>query len=198
MKRKIEQGFCFVKVFCSHYRLLRLLDSSSPEIVSESVLRATAEYPEIMAAKIDSQYMNGKDLSDHYGTNPDDGANCIVVRGKDGQTAAVLAPVGHRADLNGIVREKLGTNVSMAPLDEVLEATGMEYGSITPISLPKAWKILIDSRLMKKEKIIVGGGKQISKLLVPTTIFKDMSAVMVVEGLSEFRVRKCSIPAPLR
>lgn len=124
-----------------------------PEIVSESVLQVAAGHSGIMAAQIDPQYMNGTDLSDHYGTNPDDGANCIVVRGKDGQFAAVLEPVGYRADLNGVVKEKLGTKVSMAPLDEVLQATGMEYGSITPIGLPAGWKMLIDSRLMQKSRL---------------------------------------------
>lgn len=72
----------------------------------------------------------------------------------------------------------------MAPLDEILQETGMEYGSITPVGLPNSWRILIDSRLMDREKIIVGGGKQISKLLVPTVALKDLSNAEVVEGLA--------------
>lgn len=159
-----------------------------PELVSETVREVASRYPEILVAEIDPQYMNGLSLSEHYGVLPEDGANCIVVRGKRGEervTAAVLAPVGFRADLNGIVCEKLNAKkVSMAPLDEVLLQTGMEYGSITPIGLPTDWKILIDSRLMQKEKIIVGGGKQISKILVPTAIFKELQNVEIVEGLA--------------
>jgi len=159
-----------------------------PELASVSTLEAAKAFSGISIAEIDPQYMGGHELSEHYGVNPEDGANCIVVRGKRGEsktTAAVLVPVGYRADLNGLVCEKLDAKkVSMAPLEEILQETGMEYGSITPVGLPSIYKILIDSRLMAKEKIIVGGGKQISKLLVPTAYFKTLANVEVVEGLA--------------
>lgn len=159
-----------------------------PELVSDSAYRAAAEAPDVLVGQIDPQYMNGSVLSDHYDVNLEDGANCIVVRGKRGEvrtTAAVLVPVGYRADLNGLVCEKLDAKkVSMAPLEKVIAESGMEYGSITPVGLPESWKILIDSRLMEKETIIVGGGKQISKLLVPTAFLKLLSNVEVVENLA--------------
>ncbi|MDB5264709.1 MAG: proline--tRNA ligase [Parcubacteria group bacterium] len=157
------------------------------ELVSKSVY-AVVKDSEVLVGKIDPQYMNGSALSDHYDVNLEDGANCIVVKGKRGEErmmAAVLVPVGYRADLNGLVCEKLNAKkVSMAPLEEVIQETGMEYGSITPVGLPESWKVLIDSRLMQKEKIIVGGGKQVSKLLVPTAFLKTQSNVEVVEGLA--------------
>lgn len=159
-----------------------------PELTVTSVLEAGTSFPDILIAEIDPAYMGGPELAEHYGTDPTDGANCVVVRGKRGETrmtAAVLVPVGYRADINGIVCEKLGAKkVSMAPLDEVLAETGMEYGSITPVGLPRSYKILIDSRLMEKERIIVGGGKQISKLLVPTAYFRGLPNAEIIEGLA--------------
>ena len=158
-----------------------------PELVSASVLQAAAAFPGILVAEIDPQYMNGAALSEHYGVAVEDGANCIVVRGKRGEvrtTAAVLVPVGYRADLNGVVCERLDAKkVSMAPLEEVLAETGMEYGSITPVGLPEGYRILIDSRVMQKEAIIVGGGRQVSKLLVPTAFFSTLPNVEVIDGL---------------
>ena len=160
----------------------------NPELVSKSVYEVASKIEDILVGKIDPQYMNGSDLSSHYDIKLEDGANCIVVRGKRGEmrmTAAVLVPVGYRADLNGIVCEKLNAKkVSMAPLEEVLLETGMEYGSITPVGLPETYKILVDSRLMQKEKIIVGGGKQISKILVPTAFLKTLTNVEVIESLA--------------
>ncbi len=157
-------------------------------LVSDSVYKAVGENSEVVVAEIDPQYMNGLALSEHYDCNPEDGANCVIVKGKRGEarmTAAIILPVGYRADLNGIVCEKLGAKkVSMAPLEEVLQETGMEYGSITPVGLPLTYKILIDCRIMQKDKIIVGGGKQISKLLVPTTFLRSLPNVEVVENLS--------------
>lgn len=162
--------------------------SQHPELVSPSVFEAATHFPDIQVGEIDPEYMNGLALSEHYGLTADEGANCIVVRGKRGETrvtAAILVPVGYRADLNGVACKTLDAKkISMAPLPEVLEETGMEYGSITPIGLPSSYKILIDSRLMEKTKIIVGGGKQISKLLVPTEIFKTLPNVTIVEGLA--------------
>jgi prolyl-tRNA editing enzyme YbaK/EbsC (Cys-tRNA(Pro) deacylase) len=157
-----------------------------PELVTGSVFKQLS--PDIQVAEIDPQYMNGLALFKQYGGSPEDGANCVIVRGKRGTEiimAAVVIPVGYRADLNGIVSEKLNARkVSMAPLEEVLAQTGMEYGSITPIGLPESYKIFIDSRLMEKKNIIVGGGKQISKLLVPTAFFKTLPNVDVIEGLA--------------
>lgn len=157
------------------------------DLVSTSVYAVAAD-SDILVGKIDPQYMNGTALSDHYDVNLEDGANCVVVRGKRGETkttAAVIVPVGYRADLNGLVCELLDAKkVSMAPLDDVLAETGMEYGSITPVGLPETYRILIDSRLMQKEKIIVGAGKQIAKLLVPTAYFRTLPNVEVIDGLS--------------
>ncbi len=161
--------------------------NEAEQLVSESVFKII-QNTEIKVAEIDPQYMNGTALSDHYGTNPEDGANCIIVRGKrEGvyTTAAVMTPVGYRIDLNHAVPDVLGLKkVSMAPLDEVIQETGMEYGSITPVGLPSHYRILIDSSLMEKENIIVGGGKQISKILVPTVFLKDLPSTQVFRGLA--------------
>ena len=96
-------------------------------LVSDSVHQAVGVDSEVMVAEIDPQYMNGLALCEHYDCNPEDGANCVIVRGKRGETkttAAVIVPVGYRADLNGIVCEKLDAKkVSMAPLEEVLQET---------------------------------------------------------------------------
>lgn len=159
-----------------------------PDLVSESVLKASQQFPDIQVAEINPEYMNGLALSEHYDVLPDEGVNCVVVRGRRGEvrtTAAVLIPVGYRADLNGMVCEQLDAKkVSLAPLDDVIKETGMEYGSITPIGLPASWRMLIDSRLMEKEWVIVGGGKQISKLRVPTSILKELPNAEILEGLA--------------
>lgn len=158
------------------------------ELVSDAVFRVAGNSADVLVARIDPQYMNGLSLSEHYDVALDDGVNCIVVRGKRGEvrvTAAVLVPVGYRADLNGIVCKVLDVKkVSMAPLEDVIQETGMEYGSITSVGLPDSWKILIDSRIAEKESVIVGGGKQISKLRVSTSFLKQLPNVEVVENLS--------------
>lgn len=159
-----------------------------PELVNESIYKVVKNSPEILVGQIDPRYMNGVALSDHYDVNLEDGANCIIVTGKRGEKmvkSAIVAPVGYRADLNGIVSKILDVRkVSMAPLDEIIRETGMEYGSITPIGLPETWKILIDSQIMDKKNIIVGGGKKISKLLIPTSFLSKLPNLEIVEDLA--------------
>jgi hypothetical protein len=65
-----------------HLNFLPLKDN--PDLVSDSVYRAAAQSEEVLVGKIDPQYMNGVALSDHYDVNLEDGANCIVVKGKKG------------------------------------------------------------------------------------------------------------------
>ena len=51
-----------------------------------------------------------------------------------------------RADVNGVVRRRLDVRkASFAPMDEAVALTGMEYGGITPIGLPKDWPVLVDA-----------------------------------------------------
>jgi prolyl-tRNA editing enzyme YbaK/EbsC (Cys-tRNA(Pro) deacylase) len=143
---------------------------------------------EILCAEIDPEFAGSKEFCEQYNVEPNDGANCIiveVVKGDNRSFACCLVPVGERADLNKVVRKHFDARrISFAPLEQVVQETGMEYGSITPFGLPKSWPILIDSKIMLKDKIIIGGGKKISKLMIPTAIFRELPNVEIIEDLS--------------
>ena len=64
--------------------------------------------------------------------------------------------------------------VSLAPLEEVLRHTGMEYGSITAIGLPVDMAILVEPMIINNPELIVGGGLQRSKLLLPGKALMDL------------------------
>ena len=68
-------------------------------------------------------------------------ANCVVVGGKrEGaeRLAACVVLATTRADVNGTVRRYLDVRkASFLPMDRAVELTGMEYGGITPIGLPR-------------------------------------------------------------
>lgn len=163
--------------------------SEGENLVSPGVVRKYKEFPQdIFVAEIDPAFMNGMDFCNKYGVTPDEGANCIIVeavRGDNKSKVAVVVPVGYRADLNGVVRKQLGAKkVSFANLDEVMQETDMEYGSITPYGLPDTYTILVDSRIMNKESLVIGSGRQSAKIKIPTAIFKDLSHCEIVEGLA--------------
>jgi prolyl-tRNA editing enzyme YbaK/EbsC (Cys-tRNA(Pro) deacylase) len=163
--------------------------TESSHLVSPGVLRKYTELPrDIFVAEIDPAFMNGMDFCNTYGVAPSAGANCIVVeavRGDAKSKVAVVVLVGYRADLNGVVRKHLGAKkVSFANLDEVMKETDMEYGSITPYGLPDNYSILIDSRIMEQESLVVGSGRQRAKIKIPTSIFKELPHFEIVEGLA--------------
>ena len=115
--------------------------------VKDKIIQMSEEEQSLcFVAQIDKEDMGGQDLCDKYEIDTKIGVNCLIVKGKlNGEFiyCALLVPVGNRYDINGVLKNKLGCRMSVAPLDEVLEITKMEYGSINPIGLPKEWKIFI-------------------------------------------------------
>lgn len=122
-----------------------------------------------------------------YGFALDDSANTIVVVGKaDPRVYAacvVLAP--HRLDVNRVVKTRLGTRkASFAGADETRELTGMEIGGVTPFGLPASLPVWVDVAVMRRERIVLGGGSRNWKVLAAPAILEALPNVEVVEGLA--------------
>lgn len=141
----------------------------------------------VLVTPIDPEFAGSAEFCEKYQVPGELGANCVVVeavRGESRFLVACLVPIHTRADLNKTVRKLLDVRrVSFAPLEEVLQVTGMEYGGITPVGLPDNVRILIDARVIALEKLIIGGGYRKSKLLVPGALLAELPNAQVVEGL---------------
>lgn len=138
-------------------------------------------------AEIPPEEADGKVLCDTYGLPYDCGANCVVVeavKGKSRTFAVCLVPVNTRMDLNKHVRKILSVRrVSLAPKNEVLEKSQMEYGSITPIGLDPEWPLLIDEKLIKAPTLIMGGGKVCAKISLPGHVLTTLPHSRVITDL---------------
>jgi prolyl-tRNA editing enzyme YbaK/EbsC (Cys-tRNA(Pro) deacylase) len=164
-----------------------------PDLLPPSIIellgnwQGTTPVEDIWVTPIKPEFADSAIFCVQYGVDPDAGANCVIVeavRGENRKFAACLVPVSCRADINKTARKTLDARrISFAPLDEVLQATGMEYGGITPIGLPKDYAILIDSRIAAMERLIIGGGYRKSKLSVPGKALGELPNAIVVEGL---------------
>ena len=122
-----------------------------------------------------------------YGFAPQDSANTIVVIGKSDPprfaACVVLAP--NRLDVNRTVRDRFGTRkASFAPADETRRITGMEIGGVTVFGLPAGLPIWVDSRVMGRERIVLGGGSRSWKVIASPDILRSLPGVDVVEGLA--------------
>ncbi|MEA2536150.1 MAG: hypothetical protein QOF11_384 [Chloroflexota bacterium] len=122
-----------------------------------------------------------------YGFAPEDSANTIVVIGKAHPPvyAACVVLATTRLDVNRTVRERLGTRkASFAAHDETQDLTGMTIGGVTVFGLPADLPILVDARVMARERIVLGGGSRSWKVIASPAILRALPNVAVVEGLA--------------
>lgn len=123
-----------------------------------------------------------------YGYSPEDSANAIVVVGKSDPLvfAMCLVLADSRLDVNKVVRKKLeAKKASFASADQTVELTGMQIGGVTPFGTTTALPLWIDSRVMDREKLIIGGGSRDRKLLVPPATLAGHPTAEVVENLAK-------------
>lgn len=127
-----------------------------------------------------------------YGIPLDRSANTIVVASKSAEpryTACVLLATTS-LDVNTVVRREMEVRkVSFAAADPVRALTGMEIGGVTPFGLPDGLPVLVDSRVMTPDWVILGGGNRSSKLRLNPSVLKALPAVRVIGALAVERSR---------
>jgi prolyl-tRNA editing enzyme YbaK/EbsC (Cys-tRNA(Pro) deacylase) len=111
-----------------------------------------------------------------YGFPPDEVCNTILVALKKTtrEYVACLVRADTRLDVNHRVAKEVGfKRLSFAASEETATLSGMEIGGVTLIGLPADVPILIDSAVMEKSRVILGGGNRTSKLrLAPSELLK--------------------------
>jgi prolyl-tRNA editing enzyme YbaK/EbsC (Cys-tRNA(Pro) deacylase) len=122
-----------------------------------------------------------------YDFNPEDSANTILVIGKSDPPvyAACVVLATSRLDVNKTVRQRLGTRkASFAPAEDTRAITGMEIGGVTVFGLPPELPIWIDSRVVGRHRIVLGGGSRSFKVIAAPEILLKLPRAEVVEGLA--------------
>jgi prolyl-tRNA editing enzyme YbaK/EbsC (Cys-tRNA(Pro) deacylase) len=125
---------------------------------------------------------------DHYGVDPWDSANTILVASKSGpeqRFAACVLLSTTKLDVNKVVRKRLGVRrISLASAEQTEALTGMIIGGVTPIALPPSLPIWVDQRVMQREAIVLGGGDRHTKLKLAPSLFSRLEQAEIVEGLA--------------
>jgi prolyl-tRNA editing enzyme YbaK/EbsC (Cys-tRNA(Pro) deacylase) len=122
-----------------------------------------------------------------YGYALEDSANTILVVGKSEPPvyAACVVLANARLDVNNVVKKRLGLRrASFASGHDTERLTGMAIGGVTPFGLPSDLPLWVDSRVMERTRIILGGGSRDRKVLAPPRVLTALGAV-VVEGLAK-------------
>jgi prolyl-tRNA editing enzyme YbaK/EbsC (Cys-tRNA(Pro) deacylase) len=163
---------------------------SRPELLAGPVAEALRNWPgadEVLVAKIDPALADTAAFCEQYGVSPAESANCVVIAGRRGANtmyAACMVAATTRVDVNGLVRRHLDARkASFAPVEAVTEATGMEYGGITPVGLPADWLVLVDEMVAKTGSVVIGSGIRRSKLRLPGRLLAALPSAEVLPGL---------------
>lgn len=153
-----------------------------------TTLRTWTRAADVVGAPIDPELADTAAFCARYQVDLEDSANCVIIAGRRGdQTsyAACMVLATTRADVNGVVRRRLGARkASFAAMDDAVALTGMEYGGITPIGLPGDWPVLIDSAVLSRATVVIGSGLRRSKLALPSAALAQLPGAEVIAGLA--------------
>ena len=167
------------------------------DLLAEPVAAALEVWPaegpidadQVMVAPIDPELADTAAFCDAYEVGLEQSANCVIVAGRrEGITryAACIVLATTRADVNGVVRKHLDVRkASFAPMEEAVRMTGMEYGGITPIGLPKDWPVLVDARIGAVPHVIIGSGVRHSKIAIAGPALGALPNAVVIDGLAK-------------
>lgn len=174
-----------------------------PELLAPSVQAALAAWPRaelVGVTAIDPDLADTAAFCARYGVAAEESANCVVVAARREGTARLAACVvlaSTRADVNGVVRQRLGARkASFAPMETAVEESGMEYGGITPIGLPGTWPLLVDAAVAATALVVVGSGLRRSKLVLPGEALAHLPGAEVLPGLGRPVVQPGAIRGP--
>ena len=141
---------------------------------------------QVLVAAIDPELADTAEMTRAYDLAIEDSVNCVLVAGRREGTervAAVAVRATTRADVNGVVRRALDVRkASFWPTERAVAESGMEYGGITPLGLPGAWRLLVDARVLERVAI-VGSGVRHSKVVLPGSLLARLPGAEVVDGL---------------
>lgn len=160
-------------------------------LLAVPVAAALEDWPhasEVAVVEIDPDLADTAAMSEAYDVPLEASANCVVVAGRrDGaeRAAACVVRADTRADVNNRIKRLLDVRkASFLAMDRTVEESGMEYGGITPLGLPAAWRLLVDPRTVDIDVAVVGSGVRRSKLLLPGALLAELPGAEVVDGLA--------------
>lgn len=165
--------------------------AEASHLLAPPVAAALAAWPgaaETGVFEIDPDLADTAALTDAYGLPLTISANCVVVAGRRGgeeRVAACVVRADTRADVNNRVKRLLDVRkASFLAMDRAVEESGMEYGGITPVGLPAAWRLFVDARVVEIDAAIVGSGVRRSKLVLPGRLLAQLPGAEVIDDLA--------------
>jgi prolyl-tRNA editing enzyme YbaK/EbsC (Cys-tRNA(Pro) deacylase) len=141
--------------------------------VAAALSRFTMQY-EVL--ECDPALADTAEFCAHYGISADEACNAIVIvlKTTPRQYAGCLVRADSKLDVNHKVAAALSfKRLSFASAEETAGLSGMMIGGVTVVGLPDDVPLLIDTRVLERPTVILGGGNRSSKIrLDPNELLK--------------------------
>jgi prolyl-tRNA editing enzyme YbaK/EbsC (Cys-tRNA(Pro) deacylase) len=121
---------------------------------------------------------------EHYGISPQEACNTILValKTEPRQYITCLVRADTKLDVNHKVSGIIGVKrLSFASAEETASLTGMLIGGVTIFGLPPEMPLLIDTGVMDRPAIIVGGGNRSSKVRIDPHVLERLPSARVAD-----------------
>lgn len=158
-----------------------------PDLLAPAVTAFLADWSgagEVRVAPIDPALADTAAFCERYAVPLEASANCVIVEGRRGEVtrrAACMVLATDRADVNGVVRRRLDARkASFAAMEQAVADTGMEYGGITPLGLPRDWPVLVDDAVVGVGLAVIGSGVRRSKMALPGALLAELPGAEVL------------------
>ena len=159
-----------------------------PDLMAASTAAAIADIPEAMVFTIDPADADTMTLTSKLDLPLAASGNAVLVTGfraGEARHCCCMTPADRRVDVNHAVKRTLDVRkCSFASMEDACEASGMEYGGITPFGLPADWPVWLDSHIADLDWVLIGSGIRASKLIVPGNAFLRLPGSKLVDGLT--------------
>lgn len=169
-------------------KLNPVLATERPDLLPPAVYAALAYVPQALVFEVDPTHADTETLCRVYDLPMEVMANAVLVLGRragDERQACCMTLAHRRVDVNNVVRRRLDVRkASFAPMELAVEASGMEYGGITPVGLPSAWPVWVDGAVADTELVCIGAGIRGAKLLLPGRSLLDLPGAERVDDLA--------------
>lgn len=122
----------------------------------------------------------------HYGFAMEQAANTIITASKTEPVkfACCIVLGSTKLDVNKKVCQLLGVKkASFANAEQTIALSGMQIGGVTPFGLTDI-PYFIDSAVMSKEEVVMGGGNRSSKVLLKPEELLKLPGAQVIESLA--------------
>ena len=137
---------------------------------------------------VDPDFADTENFCQKYNYPMDKSGNTILVASKRGDKkySACIVLATTRLDVNKKVKELMQVSrLSFANAEETTGITGMLIGGVTPVALPENLPLYIDSKVMHKDYVIIGGGSRSGKIQLDPEELLKLPNAQVIEGLSK-------------